>query len=485
MEQLTANANPTQSKGTTIAALIRQLKGKVPQPILRQVRKRWAGRSFDLGTFCSGTDVCVDVNRQVLESFDVKVRHVFSCDKATHVQEYIRRRCRPTEASFRLFDDITDIPSLKAFDVLSNRATSVPPSHFVYIGFSCKDVSHLNVHAGASRGCVKSGTLRTGHTLRCSIEYVRVYRPYLVGLENVAALDDCDAAGNSNADDLVEAFEELGYIVVRAVVNSRSHGALQRRTRWWGIAWLVSSTGPIQESQRQKYAASEAVFFAVLSCIELDPRPMSSVMLTGKKLDAWKTFRLGLRSTLAPAQADDEDSEDELEKKKKQELRDWPQLHAEFFRSAGHRYPPVLEFLYTPAESKVLSTEFTRRCQEIVAFSDLDRGRVREGEPEQVIDVSQSINRTPRMTDGLPCITPTGLFWMRKAFRRLEPIECLAAQGVPLCDVEDMSFLSPGDIQSLAGNAFNAHSVAAFTLSAMVAFGPPGVDGACDIDFSR
>jgi len=41
-----------------------------------------------------------------------------------------------------------------------------------------------------------------------------------------------------------------------------------------------------------------------------------------------------------------------------------------------------------------------------------------------------------------------------------------------------MAFLTPSDIQSLAGNAFNAHSVAAFTLAAMIAFGPPGVDGA-------
>ena len=46
-----------------------------------------------------------------------------------------------------------------------------------------------------------------------------------------------------------------------------------------------------------------------------------------------------------------------------------------------------------------------------------------------------------------------------------------------MSDVEDLAFLTPAHIQSLAGNAFNAHSVAAFTLAAMVAFGPPGVDG--------
>ena len=266
MKEMSKGMKVMQCKGTTVAALIRQLKGTVPQTILRQVRKRWAGKSFDLGTFCSGTDVCVDVNRHVLESFGVQVQHVFSCDKAPHVQQYISKRCRPTQGSFRLFDDITDVPSMRAFDVLSGTTKSVPPSHFTYIGFSCKDVSHLNVNAQASRGCVKSGTLRTGHTLRCSLGYVRLVKPYFVGLENVAALDDCDATGTSNADDLVEAFEELGYIVVRQVVNCRSHGAMQRRTRWWGIAWLVSPTDPINPAQRRLYAASEAVFFATLRC---------------------------------------------------------------------------------------------------------------------------------------------------------------------------------------------------------------------------
>jgi len=171
--------------------------------------------------------------------------------------------------------------------------------------------------------------------------------------------------------------------------------------------------------------------------MELGPRPMESVLLTNKKkLDAWRNFRLRSNSEPAGNVVDDTDSEEEASKKKKHELRDWPQMHAEFYRSHGHRYPPVLELMYTPAERKLLTSEFTRRCQDIVAFFDLEHGRIQEGEPEQVIDVSQSINRCPRMTDGLPCVTPNGTPWMRKAFRRVEPIECLAAQGVPLADVE-------------------------------------------------
>ena len=171
--------------------------------------------------------------------------------------------------------------------------------------------------------------------------------------------------------------------------------------------------------------------------MELGPRPIDSVLLTNKKkLDGWRQFRLGLTSEPSDDAVDDTDSEDEAAQKKKSELRNWPEAHAEFYRSHGHRYPPVLEIMYTPAERKVLASEFTRRCQEIVAFFDLEYGRIQEGEPEQVIDVSQSINRCPRMTDGFPCVTPNGTPWMRKEFRRVDPIECLATQGVPLADVE-------------------------------------------------
>ena len=67
------------------------------------------------------------------------------------------------------------------------------------------------------------------------------------------------------------------------------------------------------------------------------------------------------------------------------------------------------------------------------------------------IDVSQSIHRVPKVVNGLPCVTPHGILWLRRAFRRLEPVEALCAQGVPLASVEELSMVSCNEIMSLAG----------------------------------
>ena len=117
----------------------------------------------------------------------------------------------------------------------------------------------------------------------------------------------------------------------------------------------------------------------------------------------------------------------------------------------------------------------SRRAQEIVAFWDLKYGRIPSGGNEVVIDTSQSINRVPHLENGLPCVTPGCAFWLRMRFRRLEPTECLAAQGVVLLPFQFhalASYFSRAELLSLAGNAFNLNSCMAVTLATMIAFGP-------------
>ena len=108
------------------------------------------------------------------------------------------------------------------------------------------------------------------------------------------------------------------------------------------------------------------------------------------------------------------------------------------------------------------------RSQEIVYFFDSYYGRAKT---EDVIDVSQSIFRVPKLAEALPCICPRGLPWLRKRFRRVAPNECLQAQGISLRTASEVASFSDAELMSLAGNAFSAYTAMAMTIAGMSSFG--------------
>ena len=90
---------------------------------------------------------------------------------------------------------------------------------------------------------------------------------------------------------------------------------------------------------------------------------------------------------------------------------------------------------------------------------------------KDVIDVSQSIFRVPRLAEALPCICPRGLPWLRKRFLRAAPNECLQAQGISLRTASAVASFSDAELMSLAGNAFSAYTAMAMTIAGMSSFG--------------
>lgn len=145
---------------------------------------------------------------------------------------------------------------------------------------------------------------------------------------------------------------------------------------------------------------------------------------------------------------------------------EWPALHAESFRCKGLRYPVRLELFYSAWELGRLSV-LPARCQEVVAWFDMTLGRVQHDADEQVIDVSQSINRAPWAVAASTCVVPRGMMWLRKRFRLMQPNEGLAAQGFPLYTRRQLSAFSESEVADLAGNTFCSHTALAFIVAAL------------------
>ncbi len=78
------------------------------------------------------------------------VTHTFSCESDRGKQRWIREFCAPCPNN--IFDDVTTFHQTHSYCILNGRTSLVPYADWVYIGFSCKDISHLNkLHASALR----------------------------------------------------------------------------------------------------------------------------------------------------------------------------------------------------------------------------------------------------------------------------------------------------------------------------------------------
>lgn len=444
-------------------SLAKHMISLLPEQDRERLASAWRGQSLHVGTMCSGTDLCVRVLKAISQALGVDTKHRFSCDSSVPVQRWLKSQFSEDPPDL-IFNDVLMFDTAQAYDINSMKSKPIPPVDVVYLGFSCKDVSHLNRSHGNSRACVRSGTLRTGSTLSASAAYIRRVLPQMFFLENVTALEDTDpAAGSSNAQDVEKMCLSMGYILVSAVLDARTHGSAQRRTRWWGAAFRVA-VAPASAERAAAFEPARRRMEFLLGAMEMKPMELDNALFEegSTQLLEWQRAREEMSNMPKT-----DDSEPTTKNKK----ADWPLLHMEHYRVHGLRYPPVLELFYTEAEMKVLRT-FPRRAQEVIAFVDISEGRAMV---EEVIDPSQSINRFPRLVSGAPCTTPKGVPWLRRRFRRLEAPESLALQGWRLLEHGEISAVaSSAEIQSLAGNAFNAHTAMAMTIAAMSIVGLGG-----------
>ena len=431
--------------------------------------------SWTLGSICSGTDVCSMAASALLLAVrklaDKKTQvpdflHVFSCEINKAKQDFLRQFVGPR----LVFEDAAAMGSQKAHDVISNTLQYIPAVDCMIAGFVCKDVSHMNRHACSSKSCISEASKRTGRTFQAVLQYCERHRPGVVILENVTAIEDIDPESmQSNAEVCCSLLQGLGYQVFTKAMTPQLHGVPHRRNRFWFVALLMSYDALAKEA----YTFSQPMwntFQEALDSITLTPPMLPDFVLGADdaELRLWQQHRLEMREKtvkaeeLAASQASQVSVESDLP-----DDCEWPELHKSMFRSNKKRYPVNLRLIYDSKQLAALQV-LPQRQREIVAFWDLTKPP--PPDEEEVLDLAQGISRTPNCQGSVPCILPNSVLWLRRAFRLLEPSECLCMQALPLLPFASLQHWSTAEIMSLAGNAFCGANVMALLLASFVAY---------------
>lgn len=110
------------------------------------------------------------------------------------------------------------------------------------------------------------------------------------------------------------------------------------------------------------------------------------------------------------------------------------------------------------------------RCRELVAWADKTAQPWEDSDDEEILDLSQGIQRLNRARRASPCVLPGSRLWMRRKGRRILPTEALVLQGWPLMCQRDLPEWSRAQLMSLAGNAFCGQSVQAVLIAALAVY---------------
>ena len=207
-----------------------------------------AGSLWRVGTACSGTDSVVKVLEHLGRSSGWHFEHTFSCERDDAKQTWLQENF-PQLAL--IFDDICDLQSGRAFNVVAHEETDVPVVDVFVAGFVCKSVSTENTQRGDYVECIDDGTGQTGETFQGVLGYARRFRPKLVICENVAGLLKRNRGRNPQIHSVRAAFEKLGYSFAHMQLDARNFLVPQRRTRvWmWAIRLDVAAAPAAQEVQ--------------------------------------------------------------------------------------------------------------------------------------------------------------------------------------------------------------------------------------------
>ncbi|CAK9049402.1 Malate dehydrogenase 2 [Durusdinium trenchii] len=217
-----------------------------------------SGKCIRVGTACSGTDICVTVIRQTVETLNlhqdttVRVEQIFAVESDPEKRSYLMKEHPQCQ---HLFDDVKVFADGEGFCHVCGQIHEVSPRNLpidVFIcGPSCKDLSRLNTARRDKVGCYEeedmndstlSGIIEStsGSTYKLGFRKVlQDYCPSIAIYENVRAANERSKDKNGTIQPSpVEAF---------TILDSQNFLVPQRRNRVYGIATLISG-----ESKREE-----------------------------------------------------------------------------------------------------------------------------------------------------------------------------------------------------------------------------------------
>lgn len=454
--------------GTMTEHMMNKLKAGAPECIeaLDLWWKSSKGKKLRLGTLCSGTDspalVLKHLGKVLGKVMGTPNRfafeHVFSCELDEQKQEFLMKNF---DMEF-LFSDCTQMGRGRAWDVKSQSVQDVPGDVDVLAaGFSCKDLSFMNSYRKTLEEMGQSGA-----TLRGCFDYVERYRPRLVILENVFAIDRADQHGLKQVNIVMEGLRARGYAAAYNLCNSCDYYVPQVRHRIW--MWGVRLT----EEQPPPGAVDAMVAKAIKAGAAVAPRVRQLLrMLEEPSALHFDDFMLPdddprvqdfSRQMCAKGCRQREKTKanaDKTAKRSENAKLTWQQKYS-MHRS---KLDYAQERPYTSERGARWKMMLNDRLLELLDLKCLDVMNDQSKDPREfpmLWDLLQSVERVPGSRvrrdrqNYAQCLLPPSLLWHTVRHRFVIGQEKLRIQGIFDEDLRDLASFPQLLLGDLAGNAF-------------------------------
>ena len=333
-------------------------------------RRQSVGNCVSVGSICSSSDLIVPMMDALSGIFgkalantgvkaattqSVKFEHAFSCEIEPWKREWINTHWKPRH----IFHDARKLGYKECQpDDVTLQDAEAPAVALLWVGFSCVDVSQMNINKHIWEERFDSGEGATAETLSGTLSYIDWARPPVAILENVPRFalksgasgayrlmrsrsavvlrDDVEdpefgiapSCLSRHYQDLMVNLRLKGYQVVAVLIDCKGYGIPQHRLRLYIIATLQHAP--------TKYLADLRVQ-TILDTSVLPMRGIANDFLLDASTEdfAWWTSRREWR--LAQV-----DGEEPSLKKQKQNVRDgWKEDHKERYMLAGMSWPPM------------------------------------------------------------------------------------------------------------------------------------------------
>ena len=203
-----------------------------------------------VGSARSGTDIAYKVLEHLVGFVGPwmerppQLRHIFGCERDAAKQLLLRQQYDLVH----LFSCVSLLAQRTAHCEIQGKLVFVPECSVFSAGFSCKSRTPCSSKSAANRNCIQRQETEPAFTFQHIYAYIVSVSPHLFLLENVKnILEKRDAEAQSDADWVVERFQQVGFQRVCFLFDCQSFGSIAARTRTYFLGWCMDAAQRIPQ----------------------------------------------------------------------------------------------------------------------------------------------------------------------------------------------------------------------------------------------
>lgn len=431
-----------------------------------------SGRSWTMGTACSGTDAPMLAWSALAAAIQDKLGVVlgaaqrFACECDSAKREFLQVVCG---AGVPVFLNTCELASPSA-TVHSGPPQEAPPVHVLIAGFPCTAASALNQKSASdeNRSCISSSSLATGSVFADLVAYVakHYHGVHLLILENVPPLARRpNGGGRSNLQEVAaQLWNKLGMLLKVFLLDPRLFGTPQSRGRLWMVGYRPHGEDGAAIARRMANVMDRLTGLVPINAVhefllaDDDPAWLASARRSAAKHAEAMGDRLGAALHTSGI------ANTPLQKRRRIAPLKWQGEHSQRFFDAGLSPNDIPKFDWQLLLEFPGLAQLSKREVEVLFLSGV---RCFPEESPRFIELTMSISRCMVRADCVSAVTPKYRQFLTRQCRLVHAYESFALQGLEF----ERRILERFDcalLQSLAGNAFETGCCLATMVSSLV-----------------